>query len=228
MIQLRNGKGKMSSAGMDEYIIYDARAATITYVEPQQRSYTQVTEKTLQDNLQTVNDIRQTVAPYMADMLASLSPAQRRMVEQRMGTMPGPPAAGPAAKADIRTVARGRHTIAGLSCKGSNIVKNRRTVAEVCMATAPSGKLSRQDFATLEAMMKISRGIASSAGSMLGDFSEQLEFLALDVDGVPVAVRDLEHGKRYQVTKVSNAVLSDALFSGYGQFERRDLTALLR
>ncbi len=228
MIQVRNGKGKMSSDGMDDYIIYDTGAATVTYVEPQQRRYTQMSEDALQANMQAVGNIQKTVAPYMADMLAGLSPEQRKMIEQRMGAMPGPPAAGPAAGADIKTVARGTHTVAGLSCKASDIVKNGRTAAEVCMATAASGKLSKQDFATMEAMMKFSRGMASSAGGMSGGFTEQLEILALDVEGVPVAVHDLEHGKRYQVTSVSDATLSDALFNDYARFEQRDMPGLLR
>jgi hypothetical protein len=228
MIQVRNGKGKMSSAGTDEYIIYDAAAATITYVEPQQQRYTQMSEETLKANMETMGNIQKSVAPYMADMLASLSPEQRKMIEQRFGALPGPPAAGHDAKADTTTVPRGMHTIAGLNCKASGILENGRTAAEVCMATAASGKLSKQDFATLEAMVKFSRGMASSAGGMPGGLAQQLELLALDVDGVPIAVRDLEHGKRYQVTAVSDSALSDALFNSYGRFEKRDMPGLLR
>lgn len=228
MIQVRNGKGKMSAAGMDEYIIYDTGAATITYVEPQQRRYTQMSEDTLEANIQMAGNIQKTVAPYMADMLGSLSPAQRRIIEQRMGATPGPPAAGHETEVDTRTIARGRQTVAGLHCNASDIVKNGQPAAEVCMATTASGKLSKQDFATLEAMVIFTRGIASSARGLLGDLGEQFEFLAVNVDGVPVAVRDLEHGKRYQVTAVSDAVLSDALFNGYGQFEKRDMPSLVR
>ncbi len=228
MIQVRNGKGKMSTAGMDEYIIYDAGSATITYVEPQQQRYTQASEDMLQANVQTARDLQNSVAPYMANMLASLSPEQRSMIRQRMGAVLGPPAAGHSAETDTRTVARGMHTIAGLRCKASDIVKNGRPAAEVCMATTASGKLSPRDFATLESMVTFSRGIAVSASGMLGDLAEQLEFLATDVDGVPIAVRDLEHGKSYQVTAVSDGVLSDALFNGYGRFEKRAMPGLLR
>ena len=46
-IQLRNGRGKMSASGMDAYIIYDAGAGTVTYVEPQERRYTQISEDAL-------------------------------------------------------------------------------------------------------------------------------------------------------------------------------------
>jgi len=228
-IQLRGGKGKMSAAGLDEYVVYDAGSGTITYVEPAQRQYTQVTETELQSGLQTAANIKQTVAPYMADLLAGLPPAQRRMIEQRMGSFPGAPAAGgtPAAPR-VEAISRGSYIIAGLQCKASSIVKNGHRSAEVCMATSPGGKLSKQDFETLQAMVSLSRNVASSAGGMLGEQVKQLEFLATDIDGVPLAVRDLDSGRRYQVTAVSNAVLSDGLFNGYGGFKQRELPGLLR
>jgi len=229
MIQLRGGKGKMSAAGTDEYVVYDTGSRTITYVDPAQRQFTQVTEAELQSGLKTAAGIRETVAPYMADMLAGLPPEQRRMIEQRMGAFPAAPAAGSKPQADqVKTVPRGMHIIAGLQCKASGIVKDGRPAAEVCMATAPSGKLSKLDFETLQAMVTFSREMAGSAGSMLGDQARQLDFLVTDIDGVPVAVRDLESGKRYEVTAVSDAALSDGLFNGYSGFQRRELPGLLR
>jgi hypothetical protein len=229
MIQLRGGKGKMSAAGTEEYVVYDAGTGTIAYVDPAQRQYTQMTAAELQSGLETAAGIRETVAPYMADMLAGLPPEQRRMIEQRMGAFPGAPAAGSKSQADqVKIVARGSHMIAGLQCKASGILKNGRPAAEVCMATAPSGKLSRQDFETLQAMVAFSRSLAGSAGSMLGDQAKLFDFMITDIDGVPVAVRDLVSGKRYEVTAVSDATLSDGLFNGYGGFQRQELPGILR
>jgi hypothetical protein len=229
MIQLRDGKGKMSAAGMDEYVLYDAGTRTITYVEPARRQYTRVTEAELQAGLKTAAGIRESVAPYMADMLAGLPPAQRHMIEQRMGTFPGAPAAGGKPQAvQVKTVSRGMHIIAGLQCKASGIVKNGRPAAEVCMATAPSGKLSKGDFETLQSMVQFSRSMAGTAGSMLGDQARHFDFLATDIDGVPVAVRDLESGRRYEVTAVSDTALSEGLFNGYGGFQQQELPGLLR
>lgn len=226
-IQVKNGLGRLTAAGRDEYLIYDAGAGVITYVEPRERRYTQVSRQQLEANLKTVNDIQAAVQPYMSGMLASLSPAQRRMIEQRLGGALGPPAAGKNAAAGVKTIDRGGHTIAGLRCRSSGIVKNGRPAAEVCMATEASGKLSREDFETLEALATFSRGMASSAGSMLGDLAAQFQFMATQVEGVPIAVRDLEHERRYQVTAVSDSILSDALFGGYEHFEKREMPALL-
>ena len=227
-IQLRNGKGKMSASGMDEYVIYDAGAGTVTYVEPQERRYTQISEAVLAASVQAAANLQQAAEPYLARMLAGMTQEQRRMIEQRMGAVLGPPAAGHNASAGIKTVARGSHTIAGLRCKSSGIMKNGRPAAEVCMATEASGKLSQQDFATLEAMVAFSRGMASTAKGMLGDFAGQLEFLATEIDGVPLAVRDLENNRRYQVTAVTNSALSETLFNGYDGYQRQEMPTLLR
>jgi hypothetical protein len=227
-IQVRNGLGRLTTAGRDEYLIYDAAAGVITYVEPRERRYTQVSRQQLEANVKTVNDIQAAVQPYMSGMLASLPPAQRRMIEQRMGGALVPPAAGEGAAPEVRTIHRGSHTIAGLRCQSSGIVKNGRPAAEVCMATGASGKLSREDFETLEALTTFSRGMASSAGSMLGALATQFQFMATQVEGVPIAVRDLEQERRYQVTSVSDSMLSDALFQGYEHFEKREMPALMR
>jgi len=227
-IQVRNGRGRLNSSGMSGYLVFDTRSGSITYVEPDQRRYTQATAAELQSSIQTAASIRESVAPYMADLLAGLTAEQRRMIEQRMGALPGAPAAGRETDAArISTVSRGTHTIAGLRCQASGILKNGRPAAEVCMATGPGGKLSAEDFATLSRMVSVARGLAAGAGSMLGDFADQLQFLATDIDGVPVAVRDLEHGQRYQVSAVSDATLPDALFNGYGNFRRQQLAGLL-
>ena len=96
------------------------------------------------------------------------------------------------------------------------------------MATAASGKLSSRDFATLEALVAFSRSMAGSASGLLGGMAEQVELLAVELEGVPVAVLDIEHGKRYQITAVSNAVLSDGLFNGYGKFQKQEIPNLFR
>jgi len=86
--------------------------------------------------------------------------------------------------------------------------------------------ISPQDFATLEALVAFSRSMAGNAGGLLGGMAEQLELLAIELEGVPVAVRDIEHGKRYQVAAVSNAMLSDTLFNSYGKFREQEIPNL--
>ena len=96
------------------------------------------------------------------------------------------------------------------------------------MGTVENGKMKGRDFATLGALVTLSRSMAGNASSLLGGMAEQFELLAVELDGVRVAVRDLENNKRYQVTAVSNAALSDALFNGYGRFQKQAMPSLFR
>jgi hypothetical protein len=228
-IQIRNGKGRISSVGRKDYLLYDSGTKIITYVEPDYQQYTQVTAAELEATIQAAASVKEAVTPYVAGMLAGLSEEQRNIVEQRMGVMPGAPAAGePVKPVDIRIVDQGKQTIAGLQCQASSLLKNGHAVAEVCMATSASGKLSTRDFATLETLVKLSRSMANNANGMLGGMGEQAELLAVELDGIPVNVRDIEHGKYYHVTAVSNAVLSDVLFNDYGKFQKRGMQHLLQ
>ncbi|MGB5177114.1 MAG: hypothetical protein WBP44_00145 [Gammaproteobacteria bacterium] len=228
-LRVRNGNGRISADGRAEYLLYDSRNGIVTYVEPQQRQYTQLTAAELEATVQTATSLKQSMAPYMTNLLAGLPAEQRNMIEQRMGSILDAPAAGtPLNSASFRTVDRGRHTIAGLRCQASGILKNGRPAAEVCMMTAADGKLSNRDFATLEALVVFSRSMAGTASSLLGSMAEPFELLATELDGVPIAVRDIEHNKQYQVTAVSNATLSDAYFNSYGRFQKQTMASLFR
>ena len=228
-IQIRNGKGRISSSARKDYLLYDSGTKIITYVEPGYQQYTQLTVADIEAAVQAATSIKETVAPYMDDILAGLPAEQRNMVEQRMGSMLGAPAAGkPVKPVDISIVDKGKQTVAGLQCQASSLVKNGKTVAEVCIATAASGKLSPQDFSTLKTLVTLSRRMAGHANNMLGGMGEQAELLAVELDGIPVNVKDLEHGKYYQVTSVSDAILPDALFGGYGKFKKQGMERLLK
>jgi hypothetical protein len=93
--------------------------------------------------------------------------------------------------------------------------------------TSANGKFSNRDYATLEALVKLSRNVIGPARSLLGDMAASLELFASGLDGVPVAIRDIENGKQYQVTAVSVASLPDAYFNGYGRFQKQAISGLL-
>jgi hypothetical protein len=96
------------------------------------------------------------------------------------------------------------------------------------MATSASGKLSPEDFSTLETLVKVSRSMAGNASSILDGMDEQASLLAVELEGVPVNVRDTVNGKYYQVTEVSSVALPDTLFSGYENFKKQGIQNLLR
>jgi len=228
-IYIRGDKGRMSSAGGTEYLLYDRATQSIVFVEPAAQQYTQLTVTELEAMVQKAAMVKETVAPFMADLLAGLPEEQRAAIEQRIGGIPGSPAAGaPAASADIRTVARGKRVFSGLTCEAREIIRNNRPIMQVCMATGGGGQLSAADFSMLESLMDISRRVAGTAGSLIGDMNQPVELLAADLQGVPLSFHDIDNGTRYQLTSISAAELSDTLFLGLEKFNRKDMPVLLR
>ena len=228
-ILIRGDKGRMSSADRAEYLLFDRATQTIVFVEPALEQYTQLTVTELEATVQKAAMVKETVAPFMADILAGLPEEQRAAIEQRIGGMPGSPAAGaPARNVDIKTVARGKRVFSGLTCEARDIIKNNRPYMQVCMATRAGGALSAADFSMLESLMDISRSVAGTAGSLFGDMNQPVELLVADLNGVPLSVHDMEKGTRYQLTSITNAELSDALFMDYGKLNRKDMPVLLR
>jgi len=52
--------------------------------------------------------------------------------------------------------------------------------------------------------------------------------LAVELEGIPVNVKDIEHGKYYHVTSVTDAALSASLFDGYEKFQKQGMQNLLK
>jgi len=226
-IQIRNGKGRIGGDGRGDYLLYDSGTKTLTYVEPGAQQYTQLTTAELEAMALAAANIKETVTPYMAGMLAGLPEAQRNEIQQRMGAMLATPAPA-AGKPVIKIVKEGEQMVAGLQCQASSLLKNGVAVAKVCMATAASGKLSARDFVTLETLVTLSRSMAHSASGMMGAAGSQVELLTVELEGVPIAAQDLEHSTRYQVTAVSNDALPEVLFNDYGNFQKQGVQNLLR
>jgi hypothetical protein len=228
-IFIRGDKGRISSADRMEYLLYDRGAQTIVFVEPAVQQYTRMTVAELEAMVQKAAMVKETVAPFMADLLAGLPEEQRAAIEQRIGGIPESPAAGvPAGSADIRTVARGKRVFFGLTCEAREIIRNNRPVMQVCMATGGGGQLSAADFSMLESLMDISRRVAVTAGSLIGDMNQPVDLLAADLQGVPLSFHDMDNGTRYQLTSINDAELSETLFLGFEKFNRKDMPVLLR
>ena len=225
-IQIRNGKGRIGGDGRGDYLLYDSATKIITYVEPEAQQYTQLTTAELDAMALAAANVKEAVTPYMAGMLAGLPQEQRKEIEQRMGAMLAAPAASK--PVDIRIVREGEQSIAGLQCQASSLLKNGVAVAKVCMATAASGKLSAQDFVTLETLVTLSRSMADSASGLMGGAGSQVELLTVELEGVPIFAQDLANGTKYQVTSVSNDALPEVLFNDYGNFQKQGVQNLFR
>ncbi len=214
-IQLRGGMGRMDTADGD-YMLFDRARNVVIRVEPADGGYTQVTEDHIGQMAQAAGALR--------SQLGNLPPAQRAIIEERMNAMLGVPNAEPAPQAPITAVRKGRGTVAGMTCEKYELRQGNGKIGDACMADAASGNLSKDDFATLEAMMAFLRKTMTQAAELAGSMGDQMAFLKTGLPGVPLSVEG--DGETFAVTSVSGDELEQSLFTDYRNLKEKVIPVL--
>ncbi len=163
------------------------------------------------------------MAPKMAMMreqLKNLPPEQRAMIEQRMGGMANFGAMESKPPVKVTTVKRGSDKIAGFKCQRYDVLNDQQQVADVCVASEPDAGMSKADFSTVNSAMKFMRDMAERAQKLsVGMGGPQMSMG--DVDGVPVAAKDLQNGREFKLVRVSDDALDDARFNEYQSLSKQ-------
>jgi len=230
-VQVAGGVGRMQQADDSGYILFDSRSRTVLHVDPGRGSYMEMTEDRINSQMDQAAAMRRKMAPQlkmMKEQLVNVDPQTRKMIEQRMAGMPGMADAGsePKVPASIKLVAKGRKTVAGLECQQHRLLQDGKHVADVCLIRSAGGKISRQDFQTLEATMGFFRKMASKAVQMTGGRDRLPALGTASIEGLPVDIRDLVKGNRLTLVSVSDGKLSSDLFTAYRKLKKQQMPGL--
>lgn len=231
VVQVRGGMARLNPADDSGYMQYDSARNVLIQVDPQEGIYMEIDQQALQQQAETVANMRARMAPQLEAMRAQLQQlpeAQRRMLEQQMGAMPGGAATGePAAQPQAQVVKKGSRTVSGFKCSEYQVLENDAPAAEVCVAEAPGAGMSREDFDTLSAMMTFLRTMARQAADLAGGMGGGLDAeLMVDVEGFPVQMSNHASGDEYAVAGVDNGSLSDEPFEAYLKLRKETLSGL--
>ena len=230
VVQIRNGMARMNPAGDSSYMQYDAGRNVLLHVDPGEGTYLELNEQTMQQQAEAMGAMREQMAAQMESMRAQLQnmpEAQRQMIEQRMGAMMGPGAAQSAPKPDVKAVKQGSRTVNGFKCNDYQLSEGKKPVADVCIAETAGAGMSKDDFATLSAMMTFMRSMAQQASEMAGPMAGGFDPTVMaDVEGFPVEVKDHRSGEQYGVASAANDALSDAPFSEYKKLRKEEMPAM--
>ncbi len=230
-VQVADGVGRMQQAGDSGYIVFDSRTRTVVHVDPGRGSYMEMTEEQINSQMDQAADMRRKMAPQlkmMKEQLANMDPQTRKMIEQRMGGMLGMADTSSESKAppSIKLVPQDRKTVAGLKCRQHKVLQDGKHVADVCLVTAASGKISSQDFETLEATMGFFRKMAAKAARMTGAGDKLPALDAANVQGLPVDLRDRVKGNRFTLVSVSGDKLSSELFTAFRKLKKQQMPVM--
>ncbi len=227
VVQIRNGMARMAPAGDSTYMQYDARRNLLIHVDPGEGTYLELDEQTIKEQAEAMGAMREEMVAEMEAMrsqLQGMPEAQRRMIEQRMGSMMGGAAGEAAPKPDLKAVKKGSRKVNGFKCNDYQLLEGKTPVADACVAEQAGAGMSKDDFATLSAMMTFMRSMAAQAremaGSMAGDFDPSM---IGDVEGFPVEMKDYRSGSQYGVASVANDKLTDAPFNEYKKLRKEEI-----
>lgn len=219
LLLVRGDMARITLSGRPDYVLYDRTRNTGILVDTTRREYREIDQDTLESYSTMLTGLREN----LRQRLRSLPPAQRARLEQHMESMIHFPAADMLPDMEgIHSQPRGRRTVVGFECVAHLLLRGKRPVAEVCLATAPNARMAAQDFATMTAMMDFLRKLAGSL-QQLGNLSgNNARSLMNALEGVPVAIQDFQNRRSYMVRGVSDEPLDSSLFTTYRGYKKQD------
>jgi hypothetical protein len=149
------GQGKVrADASQNTSVIFDPAAGSMTILDHGKKTFTRIGRQELQQFAE--------MAKQLEDMMASLPPEARQMVQGRMG---GAGAAGGAAAVVTEDTGE-KSTVAGRSCRIFRTTVQGRPTAESCMGDASAIELPAADRTTLTAAMAWSKELTDALAKM--------------------------------------------------------------
>lgn len=229
VIQIKGNIGRMTTPGGKDYLVFNTATGVAVHADPGRGSYMEMDEAQINRQMDQATALRKQMAPQikmMKEQMAKMDPATRKMLEERMGGMKGllnGAGTSPQSLPKPELVKQGSKKVAGLSCEANKVMAGGKHVADVCLMKSANGKISKQDYATLEATMKFFRNMAKKASGMMGSGDSQRALALAKMDGVPVSIDDKQGGDSYVVDAVSDEKLPDTLFTEYKKLKKRNM-----
>ncbi len=232
VIQVKGNYGKMITSGDDDYLVYNTATGVAAHVDPSRGTYMEMDKEQINKQIDQAAAMRKQMAPQIKMMKENLDPAMLKMLEERMGVgmsgmMDG--ADGPAkALPKPKLIKQGNKKIAGLECEDNKVLADGKHIADVCLMKSASGKISKQDFATLEAIMKFFREMAGKMNGMMDSGDSQRALAVANMGGVPISIEDKQGGDSYQVESVSDEKLPDNIFTDYKKLKKTQMPSFMQ
>lgn len=184
-IFLEGDRARMTAEG--GVVIFRADRKVMWMLDDGDRSYVEVTP----ESAKRMNDALGGMRRQMDEMLKSMPPEQRRMMEQQMGQM-AKPAAPAAVKSTYRKTGRSA-TVGKWRCEEVEHLLDGKKDEDICAARLGDLGLGRADVAVmyeLEKFMTSMIGTAFNSGKGSGEWEFEALAKALGYDAMPVRWRD--------------------------------------
>ncbi len=221
-LAIKSGKVLIKPPKGGGRIIVDTGAGKMVMINDQQKQYMEMTEQTIDQSTQLMNQVRQ----QMMAQLKNLPPEQRKLMEQRMGiNQPAPKLP----KVAVQPTGQ-KKKVSGVECEVNVITTDGQKTAEVCIASPQAAGMDKADYETLHRMFEFSRKMAAKSARAMGAAASQLPASQAipDINGLPMEVRDLKSGNVVTITAIEKKPLNAADFAPGAGYRKFDMIGQMR
>lgn len=226
-----DGSTDTKDGEMEGTVLFRAQPESFVFLNAGDKSYTEMTR----EDAKRIGGAIENARKQMQAQLAKMPPEQRKVVEQAMAGMGGDVLmkAPPPKKAvePAKAVANGTtDKVADRACKGFDITRGGKKIAEACVASWTDLGLSAQDVTGLRKMTVFQQQMMADVnfeGMQTAPGAEAFEVID-QINGFPLRVRTAGDGKRAQgmkVTKIERKDVDPKLFQVPQGWTKKDLAA---
>ncbi len=196
-ITIHAGMVQMPSPETGMRLVMDTNRQKMLMINDKEKQYMEMDSATIEKTSKLMSQMRQAMMAQMKN----LPEAQRKMLEKRMGigaTLPAAP------KFTVKST--GKHIkISGIPCEVKEILRDGKPSMEACVASVADTGIDKADYATMKKMFDMSRMFARQSAKMAGSAAGGVASMP-NLDGVPLEVKDMEHGRTVTVATIDSKV----------------------
>ncbi len=188
VLYIQGDKVRLEGEGDPLVTLFDARQKRLILLDTASRTYRTIDVAEMRRQMEAI-------AAELRAALQGLPPEARRALEAQR-----PPA--------VRARPGGRRSAGGFTCKVWYLYRDKTFFQEVCLADARGVGIGEEDYRTFVGIATFLRELAQQAASL----ADRIQVAAADLEGIPVQVKDLERGSRFELVAASTSPLDGSLF----------------
>lgn len=207
-VAVQEGRVRIDQGG-GAWMLYDSGKNSVSLVEPQRRSYVELTREELRRYGQQLGAARK----LLDEQLPGLLPEQRAAIEKMMG--------GAARREPLLFQPTGqKRKVSGYPCSMGRLVRRSEVQEEACIAAPADIGMPKTDYASVRSMYQLMHEMQElGAPGILPDLSE--------IDGIPIEVRN-PSGDLQRIRKASNEKLPAENFAMPAGYARENVLEALQ
>ena len=187
-----------------QFMLFDGKRNVMVMVDDGRKVVMEFDEKTVRQQRQRMQAQLQPMMKQLQEKMKNMPPEQRRMLEQRMGSlMKGQQGGGAGPAFSSKEIGRSR--VKGIPCRRVEIRRDGQPMHEICVANRSDTGIPQQDYDTLMQMFAFMRNMSKMASTGAPPFAD-------NVKGVPVQMKSHMDGSVQTLKKISTSALPAAPF----------------